>query len=492
MYNNIIGTPFNDLLVGTAFDDLIVALQGDDRIIGSAGNDFIVGDTGIDTVDYSELGQAITLQATGIVQKGKVGTDTLNGIETIIGAKGQANTIDASTTTGSTTFVRVDLSANSLIVNGVPTIGTLNFRVERFVNVIGTAQNDSIIGDNNNNLLIGGQGNDEIFGLNGNDTIQGGAGDDVIGGGSKNSLATSRLGDGNDIVQGGAGNDILIGGTGNDTLDGGADFDTADYSNLGTAITLQAAGIVNKGVAGIDQILNIETIIGARGQANTIDGSTGTSTTTSFNVNLSTNSLVVNGVPVLGTLNFNVQNFVNVTGTSQADTIVGNNQGNLLIGGRGNDQISGLGGKDTIIGVDPNSLQPGINEVDTLTGGADPDKFVLGDAKNPYYVGGGGFAGLNDFALITDFQTGQDQIQLKKLDGYIFGSNYIAIASPFLFDSSKTFDDSVLVATANQIVKANGVYDASSQNLASSPIFAGFDVISIFSTSYSVSDIHFV
>jgi len=493
VYNTIIGTPFNDLLVGTAVDDLIIALQGNDQIIGSFGNDLIVGDTGIDTVDYSELGQAVTLQATGIVQKGRAGTDTLNGIETIIGAKGQANTIDTSTTTGSTTSVSVNLSANSLIVNGVPTIGTLNFTVQRFVNVIGTTQNDSIIGDDNNNLLIGGQGNDEIFGFNGNDTVQGGAGDDVIGGGSRNNLATSRLGDGNDIVQGEGGNDVLIGGTGNDTLDGGTDLDTADYSNLGTAIALQATGIVNKGVAGIDQILNIETIIGATRQANTIDGSTGTSTTTSFNVNLSTNSLIVNGVPVLGTLNFNVQNFVNVTGTSQADTIVGNNQSNLLIGGRGNDQISGLGGKDTIIGVDPNSLQPGINEVDTLTGGADPDKFVLGDAKNPYYVGGGGFAGLNDFALITDFQTGQDQIQLKKLDGYIFGSNYIAIASPFLLDSSKAFDDSLLVATANQIVKGNSVYDASSQSdLTSSSIFARFDIISIFSTSYSVSDIHFV
>ncbi|WP_414576262.1 calcium-binding protein [Anabaena sp. CCY 9402-a] len=491
--NVIVGTPLKDVLLGTPWNDLIIALAGDDHIIGSVGNDILIGGTGLDTVDYSELGQAVTLEATGIIKKGQAGTDRLFEIETIIGAKGKANTIDASTSTGTTTSISVNLAANSLVVNGVPGIGTLNFTVQNFVNVIGTAQNDSIIGDSNNNLLIGGQGNDEIFGLNGDDTVQGGDGDDVIGGGYKGSIFTSRRSDGNDILSGDSGNDILIGGTGNDFLDGGTGFDTADYSNLGVAITLQTSGIVNKGIAGTDQILNIESIIGAKGQANKIDGSTGTSTTTSFNVNLSTNSLIVNGVPGLGTLKFDSQNFINVTGTSQDDNIVGNNQSNLLIGGRGNDQISGLGGKDTIIGVDATNRQPGINEVDILTGGADPDKFVLGDQSNPYYVGGGGFLGLNDFALITDFQTGQDQIQLKKLGNYVFGRNYIAIANQLLLETSKNSDDSLLVATVDEIVQANGVYDASSRsNLESSSIFSSFDIVSIFATSYSLSDIHFV
>ncbi len=501
----IVGTRFDDVLIGTALDDIVLGLAGNDRIIGSIGNDTLVGGSETDTADYSELGQVVTLEAAGVVNKGKSGKDQILEIETIIGAKGQANAIDGSTGT-TTTSLNVNLSANSLIVNGVPGLGTLNFKVLNFVNVTGTSQDDTIIGDSANNLLEGGKGNDEIFGGNGNDTVRGGDGNDVIGGGSKSAIFASRLGDGNDIVEGGSGDDILIGGTGSDFIDGGTGVDTADYSGLGNAISLEAVGIVSKGgISGKDQLFKIETIIGAKGQANTIDGSTGT-TTTSLNVNLSTNSLIVNGVPGLGALTFKVQNFVNVIGTSQNDSIIGDSANNLLKGGKGNDQISGLDGKDTLVGVDTTSVQPGIKEIDILTGGADPDTFVIGDEKNPYYVGSGGFYGLNDFAFIGDLQTGQDKIQLKKLDNYIFGSNYIAIGSPFgvITDdtlSSEDINDPQLKSTINEIIKNNGSNNSLSLGVSlnttenstdSSVILPRFDVIAILANNYSLSDIQFV
>jgi len=502
----IIGTPFDDVLIGTSLDDIILGLAGNDRIIGSIGNDTLVGGSETDTADYSELGQAVILEAAGVVNKGRAGKDLLLEIETIIGAKGQANAIDGSTGTSTTTSFNVNLSANSLIVNGVPALGAFTFKVQNFVNVTGTSQNDTIIGDSANNLLEGGKGNDQIFGGNGNDIVRGGDGNDVIGGGSKSPIFSSRLGDGNDTVEGGSGDDILIGRTGNDLIDGGTGVDTADYSGLGNAISLEAVGIVNKGFSGKDQILNIETIIGATGQANAIDGSTGTSTTTSFNVNLSANSLIVNGVPGLGAFTFKVQNFVNVTGTSQNDIIVGDSASNLLKGGRGNDQLSGLDGKDTLVGVDTASVQPGIKEIDILTGGAAPDTFVIGDEKNPYYVRGGGFFGLNDFAFIADFQTGQDTIQLKKLENYIFGSNYIAIGSPFgavTNDtlSSQDINDPQLNSAVNEIIKNNGAIDSLSLGVSldttetatdSSLILPRFDVIAILANNYSLSDIQFV
>jgi Ca2+-binding RTX toxin-like protein len=499
--NIIIGTSFDDVLAGTSLDDLVLGLAGNDRIIGSIGNDILVGGSGTDIVDYSELGRAVTLEAAGVVNKGRAGKDQILEIETIIGAKGQANAIDGSTGISTTTSLNVNLLANSLIVNGIPGLGSLNFQVQNFVNVTGTSQADTIIGDSANNLLEGGKGNDEILGGNGNDTVRGGDDNDVIGGGSKGTIFASRLGDGNDTVEGGSGDDILIGGTGNDLLDGGTGIDTADYSGLGNSISLEAVGIVNKGISGKDQILNIETIIGAKGQANAIDGSTGTSTTTSFNVNLSANSLIVNGIPGLGSLNFQVQNFVNVTGTSQADTIIGNSANNLLKGGKGNDQLSGLDGKDILVGVDTASVQPGIKEIDILTGGADADTFVIGDQKNPYYVGGGGFFGLNDFAFIGDFQTGQDQIQLKKLENYIFGRNYIAVRSPFESTMSDTLSDSQLESTVNEIINNSGAIDSLSLGVSlnttenstdSSFILPRFDVITILANNYSLSDIQFV
>ncbi len=525
-YNIIFGTPFNDYIPTTFLNDLVLALEGNDRILGSFGNDIFVGGAGFDTADYSNLGQAITLEAKGIVDKGSFGTDKLYEIESIVGAKGQANTIDGSTGTSTTTSLNVNLAQQSLFVNGVPGLGTLNFRVQNFVNVTGTSQGDTIFGDNYNNVLDGRAGNDTVFGLGGNDTVRGGAGNDVIGGGSKGKVFVSRITDGNDIVEGGSGNDTLIGGTGKDLLDGGTGFDTADYSHLGQAITLEAKGIVDKGFAGTDQILNIERIVGARGRANTIDGSTGTSTTTSFNVNLAQQSLFVNGVPGLGTLNFRVQNFVNVTGTSQADRIIGNNQNNVLEGGRGNDTISGLGGKDTLIGVDSGSFNPGRNEVDILTGGADGDKFVLGDAKSAYYKGGGGFFGLNDYAFITDFETGEDKLQLNKSQSYIFGRNFIAVRNFFkpyplpyqLASDDLTASDELLAGgnlmVSNQlessmaesavdgIINNDGVFNTVSlgaetkvaeSSLESSLFipFPSFDIVAIVADNYSFSDIQF-
>ncbi|WAN69145.1 hypothetical protein BJP36_43085 [Moorena producens JHB] len=53
---------------------------------------------------------------------------------------------------------------------------------------------------------------------------------------------------------------------------------------------------------------------------------------------------------------------------------------------------------------------------------------MIGDQNNAYYVGQGLF-GLNDYAVITDFQSGTDKIQLKQGINYTFGSNFIALDS---------------------------------------------------------------
>ncbi|NEP28363.1 MAG: hypothetical protein F6K49_42845, partial [Moorea sp. SIO3I6] len=74
------------------------------------------------------------------------------------------------------------------------------------------------------------------------------------------------------------------------------------------------------------------------------------------------------------------------------------------------------------------SNNPGVNEIDILTGGAGADTFVIGDQNNAYYVGAGLF-GFNDYAVITDFQSGTDEIQLKSGINYTFEDNFIAINS---------------------------------------------------------------
>ncbi|MDJ0713429.1 MAG: calcium-binding protein [Prochloraceae cyanobacterium] len=302
-------SPLN--LVGTALDD---------TFLGTTGNYSIDGLGGTDTVNYTSLGQAITLEAAGVINKGNAGVDRIVNIETIIGANGQTNAIDGSTGTSGTTSFNVDLSANSLTVRGIPVIGDVNFTVQNFVNVTGTTQNDTLKGNNSNNVLVGGGGNDFFFGSRGNDTLDGDS-------------------NGTDLGR-----------------------DTVNYTGLGQAITLLPTGVVVKGGGlGRDTLQRVETIIGDVGRANTIDVSSATSPV-SVVVNLATESLVVNNIPGIGSLNRTVRNFRNVIGTTQNDTFKGNNSNNVLVGGGGNDVFFGSRGNDTLDG-DSNGTDLGRDTV---------------------------------------------------------------------------------------------------------------------------------
>jgi Calx-beta domain/RTX calcium-binding nonapeptide repeat (4 copies)/Metallo-peptidase family M12B Reprolysin-like len=82
------------------------------------------------------------------------------------------------------------------------------------------------------------------------------------------------------------------------------------------------------------------------------------------------------------------------------DSIDGGYGNDLLTGGAGNDTLIGNIGNDTLIGVE--STTGGVGEIDRLTGSTGNDRFVLGDATQTYYLGNG----MSDYALITDFGTG--------------------------------------------------------------------------------------
>lgn len=383
----IFGTPFNNLLFDQNSADVILAGAGNDVIylindgltdsaLGQQGNDYfyvldrtgsnlVDGGTEFDTVNYSFLNESITLKAQGILQKASGGSDLLVSIESIVGdvGVGIVNTIDGS---GSgTASLDVNLSGNSLIVNGTGAPSPLNFQVFNFNNVRGTDNNDKIVGNQNNNVFFGSQGHD--------------------------------------IYDGGA-----------------AGFDTVDYSQLGQSITLKAQGIVDKGSAGVDQLLgnptiftpSIDRIVGATGFSNLIDGRVSGATTTSFNVDLAQETLTVSGI---GTIK--VANFVNVIGTANSDIIEGNAGNNILLGQQGNDRIRG---------VNEDTKKPGQNELDILVGGSGSDSFIVGDFfSKDYYLSQSTILdsfGDNDYALIVDFTIGADQLALSFTNQYLFNS----------------------------------------------------------------------
>ncbi|GAL95306.1 alkaline phosphatase [Microcystis aeruginosa NIES-44] len=84
-----------------------------------------------------------------------------------------------------------------------------------------------------------------------------------------------------------------------------------------------------------------------------------------------------------------------------------------ITGTNADDTITTGGGNDIITGVNPNSSTPGKGEIDSLTGGAGSDKFILGDATWIGYDDGNTTnAGINDYANIIDFDA-DDVIQLR-------------------------------------------------------------------------------
>ncbi|MEA5448560.1 calcium-binding protein [Leptolyngbya sp. CCNP1308] len=235
---NLNGSIFSDVVVDTLGNDTIKTFGGDDYIYGGFGNDVISGGSGFDTIDYSFLGQGISLNTGSFVSKGTAGFDSLFSVENIIGAFDQINTIDGSLGDSGLVSLTVDLSINSLTINDIFGLGTLSFVVQNFIDVIGTSQGDTIIGDFQNNVLdgwggddyiFGGDGNDQILGFTGNDTLDGSTGSDSLFGEAGND--TLFGGSNNDALFGGSGSDFLAGESGNDVLVGYG-FDLSEYDVL--------------------------------------------------------------------------------------------------------------------------------------------------------------------------------------------------------------------------------------------------------------------
>lgn len=383
-----------DTLDGGIGNDTLLGEGGGDLLIGSSGNDLLDGGAGNNTVDYSGLQEVITIEAAGTINKGSLGSDRISNVRNIIGAVGQANSIDGSTAAGSSVSFDVNLQNNTLKVIGIPGRGNITFSVQNFVDVIGTDLNDRIVGNANDNIIEGRSGADVFIGSAGNDII---AGNDIAG------------------------------------VDDGS-IDTVRYEGLGAGITLQARGIVDKGSLGTDELIRVEKIVGDRNFTNTIDAFD--SLDVSVDVNLRTNSLAVELDSFV--LRRTVINFTNVLGSSGSDTIIDDNSDNLLTGSEGADTIESSQGNDTLAGDEgDDNLIASIGQ-DVLTGGAGSDTFVLTQNNNISFDD----AGAADFAEITDFQSGSDRIQLSRNATFVsfgFGANSlisIDTNNNFVFDES--------------------------------------------------------
>jgi Ca2+-binding RTX toxin-like protein len=221
----------NDKLVGLAGNDTLDGGDGDDLLRGGVGDDTLIGGIGIDTATYVDAISGVTVNlgaAPGLQSSGGAGSDTLSGIE----------------------------------------------------NLVGSTFNDTLIGDTGANQINGGTGDDSINGRGGNDMLfgEGGAdtfvfssgnGQDTVGdfvsGSDKLDLsafgfadfaavqaATNDVG-GNAVIDLGGGNSVTLTGVTESQLQSGDVILTGPAPQM--PLEFDNVGVQGSGVADIDWIM---------------------------------------------------------------------------------------------------------------------------------------------------------------------------------------------------------------------------------------------
>lgn len=413
--DQLFGEDGADWLNGGDGDDLLDGGSGDDTFLGGAGNDTIVGGDGFDQATYENEQWGINANLfTGIVIDGSGGTDTLSGIELLIGSNfddiligglgddvfrgnGGNDTIDGGGgndrleyfTSQWGIWVDLSLASGQIISDGLGGTDTISNIGE----IIGSLHNDEFQGSDGDDRFHANDGNDNFFGHDGNDFVDGGQGDDNLHGDGGNDNLNG--GDGNDQLYGGDGTDYLVGGAGNDIIDGGNGDDVVSYEFDPFGINANLFnGTVSDGYGGFDTVTNVKFLAGSQfddfivgrlvddsfrgnGGNDTIDGGGGTDSVDHFNafagvsvdLSLASGQVIDDGQGGTDTL----ISIEHVYGSNHGDSLLGNASDNWLFGwdgddtleGRdGNDHLEGGAGADTIDGGD------GIDFVSYSTSGS--------------------------------------------------------------------------------------------------------------------------
>ena len=258
----------NVTLTGTSGNDTLDGLGGHDRLFGGNGDDLLRGGDGRDQL-FGEFGADILLGGDGNDRlSGGAGNDILDG--------GAGNDDVASYSADAVRGVVVNL-ATGVATDQIDGTDSL-IGIER---VIGTTFADHFTGDENDNQFQGNGGGDTAFGGSGNDTLgsfgtgdaflDGGAGDDGLQSGSGNDTLIGGDGNdrfnsnpGDDTLDGGAGNDSFSPGEGSDVIDGGAGIDTVDFGNgtNGEGVTLDLVAGTATTSTDTNQLTSIENVRG--------------------------------------------------------------------------------------------------------------------------------------------------------------------------------------------------------------------------------------
>jgi Ca2+-binding RTX toxin-like protein len=510
--------------------DLSVTVAGEGNGLGTgdaAGDGF----TGIETVVGTRLSDIFYASTDATLFDG--GDITTAESDTVNYSK-DPNGIHLNLQTGEIVW---DVSQTNSLIRGDTFVGIENIvgALDQANTIRGNAGNNVLTGGNNNDKLYGGDGLDD-----GNDTLDGGLGDNEMYGGG-----------GNDILKAGVGKNLFVGGLGDDTIQGGVGTDdTADYSYVIGNVNLDLEVLTkqtNMALGDQDTISGIEHLIGStgndtmkgnasvniltggdgndalygRGDADTLFGGKGDdvlvggkgadilnggskvdgSDTADAGINTASyedaTELVVARLDGLKTsvagdaVGDTYINIQNLTGSDFNDTLRGNDSANVLnglqgadtlYGGAGADVLNGYGGNpanaskdggDTLYGEAGNDTLNGGFGNDTLDGGADDD-ILNGEQGNDTLLGGSGNDTLNGGDGNDTLNGGSGTNTLNGGTGsntYIGGSgvdSYIGGSGLDTVDYSGSTADDLIIDTAG---------GGTGSGIAAFDTFSGIEVV---------------
>ncbi|WP_128935729.1 VCBS domain-containing protein [Bradyrhizobium zhanjiangense] len=404
----IVGDDDANSLAGTANAESISGLGGNDRLQGLGGSDLLDGGAGFDRAVYTDATGGITVNlAAGVASGPGVGTDTLVGIEGVVGSN-FADTFNAAGFTGSTGLPGVAAGQSEFEGRGGDdsVIGDLN-ALEQAVTRLsylsatgavtvdigaGTADGDASVGHDtfsNVSTIWGSAYNDTIYGSDNAaftyETYEGRGGDDYIDGRggydqvTYNSDTTTTSGIYVHLAAGVVNGDATVG---TDTLRNveaarGTNFDdTFDATGFGQAgaTNVGSSGAFNDfaGAGGNDTIIgNGFTRLNYQIAASSVSVDLETSAVGT------TNAVTVAGSATGATEGTDTFTGVNaVQGSTFSDTLLGSSFNNNFTGLGGDDYIDGRGGFDVAI----------YNSLSTVTGGVTVD-MAAGTATGDASIG---------------------------------------------------------------------------------------------------------
>ncbi len=234
---------FVEGIVGSSNADV---LHGDNRgneIYGRGGDDAIAGGNGFDYTRYDFAPAGVTVDLPSGGSSGGDGTDSLRGVEGIIGSAFADTLIGDEKTNqiggrGGDDVVKGGMALDYAVYSFAPAAVRVKLPAST---AAGGDGDDSLAGIEG---VLGSPFADVLTGDGGRNVISAGSGADAIRGGDAADTLFGQVGE--DVVEGLRGGDYLDGGLGKDRLDGGADRDRCIAGKPDRAISCESIGSPRK------------------------------------------------------------------------------------------------------------------------------------------------------------------------------------------------------------------------------------------------------